>query len=158
MFVFAGAREPSDNTGQHQCPRRGAIGSPRLNTGAQSSSRQSGWRRGRRLWRVPVGAGSWGCSSKPRWKGVSFRRRKGAWALKLFTLGECQGQRETVGNREGQVFGGEQRVKKDQRKETGPLPPLRDPSHGLEEDSPFSRFFKARLLLSSAPGAFWPPF
>lgn len=51
---------------------------------------------------------SWelGSQFKAMLKRHQLLQKKGAWAWKLFTLGECQGQREAVGNREEQVFGG----------------------------------------------------
>lgn len=123
IFVSAGAGG-LQTTGQHQCPRRGAIGNPRLNTGAQSSLRQSGWRRGRWLWRVPVGAGSWGRSSKPCGKGVSFHRRKGIEALHSRRV---SGSKRSSGRQGGASIWGWTEREERPEKRNWPLPPLRDP-------------------------------
>lgn len=59
---------------------------------------------------MTVKSPSWSRELGPQFKAMLKRcqlpQKKEAWALKLFTLGDVGGQREALGNREEQVFGG----------------------------------------------------
>lgn len=114
-----GGRGPSDN-------RAASVPQERSHWKSKTEPRSSeffkaAWvKKGVMTVKSPSWSWELGSQLKAMLKRRQLPQKKGAWALKLFTLGECQGQREAVGNREEQVLGGgEQREKKDQRKETG---------------------------------------
>lgn len=101
---------------------------------------------------------SWelGSPFKAMLKRRQLPQKKGAW--KLFTLGERQGQREAVGNREEQVFGGWTQREERPEKRNWPLPPLRDPLVTVWRETALSPFLSKRgcgclqhLVLSDHP-------
>lgn len=124
MFVFAGAGALRQQ-GSTSVPQERSHWKSKTEHRSAEFLEAAWAKKGAMIVKSPSWSWELGSQFKAMLKRHQLLQKKGAWALKLFTLGECRGQREALGNREEQVLGVNREKRKAREKKPATAAPQR---------------------------------